>query len=51
MTAHDEGFVCSCHERAGLRIVEPVRYGEWSGRTPTAPGFSAQDVISAVRTS
>jgi SAM-dependent methyltransferase len=50
VTAHDEQFVRDSHLRANLRIVEPVRYGEWSGREPSAPAFTVQDVMRAVRT-
>jgi SAM-dependent methyltransferase len=49
VTAHDEAFVRERHRRAGLEVQEPIRYGEWSGREPSGPGFSPQDVVRAVR--
>jgi SAM-dependent methyltransferase len=45
--AFDEGFIRKLHRRAGLEIQEPVRYGAWSGRQETAPGFGAKDVVVA----
>jgi SAM-dependent methyltransferase len=45
--AFDEGFVRELHERAGLRIAA-LRYGRWSGRKQSGPGFGAKDIVVAV---
>ena len=42
--AYDESFIRQCYARCGLEIVEPIRYGGWSGR---ANGLSGQDVVLA----
>ena len=47
--AFDEDFVREAHAAGGLRIEEPVRYGGWSGREPSGPGFGNKDIIVAVR--
>ena len=47
--AYDENFVRHAHSRAGLRIEEPVRYGSWSGREGSGPGFGNKDIVVAVR--
>jgi SAM-dependent methyltransferase len=44
----DEDFVRQAHAEAGLRIEE-VRYGAWSGRESSGPGFGKKDIIVAVR--
>ena len=46
--AFDEGFIGEGHDRAGLRI-EHVRYGAWSGRESSGPGFGTKDIVVAVR--
>ena len=47
--AHSEGFIRNVHKRAHLRIEEPIRYGNWSGREATGPGFGGKDFVVAVR--
>ncbi|MDQ6947233.1 MAG: class I SAM-dependent methyltransferase [Actinomycetota bacterium] len=42
--AYDERAVRDDIERAGLEIVEPIRWGSWSGR---ANGLSLQDMVIA----
>jgi SAM-dependent methyltransferase len=44
----DEQFVREAHSEAGLQI-EKVRYGGWSGREPTGPGFGQKDMVVAVK--
>jgi SAM-dependent methyltransferase len=44
--ALDEEFVREAHDEAGLGI-ERVRYGSWSGREATGPGFGQKDIIVA----
>src|SRR4051794_5994507 len=44
----DEEFVRQAHSDAALR-VEEVRYGAWSGRESTGPGFGRKDIILAVK--
>jgi SAM-dependent methyltransferase len=44
--AIDEDFVRQAHDEAGLRI-EGVRYGAWSGREASGPGFGKKDIIVA----
>lgn len=44
--AYPENFMRQVCDRAGLRIVEPVYYGSWSGRQKF---LSYQDVVLAVR--
>ena len=44
--ALDEEFVRQAHDDAGLGI-ERVRYGSWSGREATGPGFGQKDIIVA----
>jgi SAM-dependent methyltransferase len=46
--ALDEAFVRDAHEEAKLRIEE-VRYGAWSGREATGPGFGKKDIVVAVK--
>jgi SAM-dependent methyltransferase len=48
--ALDEGFVRQAHDEAGLGI-ERVRYGPWSGREASGPGFGQKDIIVAHRLS
>lgn len=43
--AHDEDFVRSLYERHGFEVIEPVRYGAWSGRDEAF----RQDIIWATR--
>jgi SAM-dependent methyltransferase len=45
--ALDERFVRDAHAEAGLRIAE-VRYGAWSGRDSSGPGFGKKDIVVAV---
>jgi SAM-dependent methyltransferase len=40
--AYDEEYVRSLHKTAGLTIVEPIRYGSWSGRSNF---LSYQDIV------
>jgi SAM-dependent methyltransferase len=47
--AHDEGHVRELHERAGMQIEEPIRYGAWPGRESSGPGFGEKDIVIAVR--
>ena len=47
--AFDEQFVRDAHAAAGLLIEEPVRYGSWSGRERSGPGFGNKDIVVAVR--
>lgn len=42
--AYDESWVRGVYQARGLRIVEPIRYGRWSGR---ADGLSLQDIVIA----
>jgi SAM-dependent methyltransferase len=44
--ALDEDFVRQAHNEAGLGIEE-VRYGAWSGREASGPGFGKKDIIVA----
>lgn len=44
--AFDEQFVRQAHDEAGLGI-ERVRYGAWSGREASGPGFGQKDIIVA----
>jgi SAM-dependent methyltransferase len=44
----DEEFVRKAHISAALRI-DDVRYGAWSGRESTGPGFGKKDIILAVK--
>jgi ubiquinone/menaquinone biosynthesis C-methylase UbiE len=46
--ALDEDFVRQAHKEAGLGIEE-VRYGAWSGREASGPGFGRKDIIVAQR--
>ena len=48
--AFDEDFVRQAHDEAGLRI-EGVRYGAWSGREASGPGFGKKDIIVAQKLS
>lgn len=45
--AYDEEYVRSLYTKYGLRIVEPIHYGNWCGRTNF---LSYQDIIVAVKT-
>lgn len=47
--AFDESFIRDCHTNAGLAVSDPVRYGSWSGRTSSGPGFGNKDIVVAVR--
>ena len=47
--AHSEDFIRNVHERAHLQIEEPIRYGNWSGRESSGPGFGGKDIVVAVR--
>lgn len=42
--AYDEEFVRSCYQRHGLRLIEPILYGNWCGRAQFLDG---QDIILA----
>ena len=42
--AYDESFIASLHDEAGVPIVLPVHYGDWSGRAGEVGG---QDVVVA----
>jgi SAM-dependent methyltransferase len=42
--AYDEAFVRRLYVRHGMTILEPIRYGSWSGRTKYLTG---QDVVVA----
>jgi SAM-dependent methyltransferase len=44
--AIDEGFVRKAHDEAALQI-ERVRYGAWSGRKSSGPGYGRKDIIVA----
>jgi ubiquinone/menaquinone biosynthesis C-methylase UbiE len=44
----DEDFVRQLHAEAGLRI-EDVRYGAWSGREASGPGFGRKDIVLALK--
>ncbi len=44
--AYDEGYLRQLFEVAGLRIVEPIRFGYWSGRQGQ---LTMQDMIVAER--
>jgi SAM-dependent methyltransferase len=44
--AYDEGAIRALCMASGLRIVEPIRFGSWSGRRG---GYSYQDIIIAVK--
>ena len=44
--AYRETDVRERYARAGLEIVEPIRFGGWSGR---ADGVSSQDIVVAVK--
>jgi len=46
--AFDEEFVRESHDQAGLGI-DSVRYGAWSGRESTGPGFGKKDIVVAVK--
>jgi SAM-dependent methyltransferase len=48
--AIDEEFVRKAHDEAGLRI-ERVRYGAWSGRESSGPGYGRKDIIVAQKLS
>ncbi|MFL5892447.1 MAG: hypothetical protein ACJ75I_06850 [Solirubrobacterales bacterium] len=45
--AFEETFMRELHDGAGLEIEEPIRYGAWSGREESAPGFGAKDFVVA----
>jgi len=44
--AYDEAYIRSLYEKYGLRIVEPIHYGNWCGRTNF---LSYQDIIVALK--
>jgi SAM-dependent methyltransferase len=46
--AYEEDFVREAHAHAILRIEEPLRYGSWSGREASGPGFGTKDIVVAV---
>jgi SAM-dependent methyltransferase len=46
--AHDEDLVRQAHADGRLAI-ESIRYGAWSGRESTGPGFGAKDIVVASR--
>jgi SAM-dependent methyltransferase len=48
--AFDEDFVRQAHDEAGLGI-EAVRYGAWSGREASGPGYGKKDIIVAQKPS
>jgi SAM-dependent methyltransferase len=48
--ALDEDFVRQAHDEAGLGI-DRVRYGAWSGREASGPGFGKKDIIVAQKLS
>jgi SAM-dependent methyltransferase len=45
--AFEESVMRKLHRGAGLEIEEPIRYGAWSGREESAPGFGAKDFVVA----
>jgi len=44
--AFDEAFVRSCFEREHLKLIDPIRYGSWCGRTCFV---SFQDLLVAAK--
>lgn len=44
--AYDEAFVINAHDRVGLEVKEPLRYGSWCGRNDY---LSYQDMVLAVK--
>lgn len=46
IVSYDERFIFAAHERARLRIQEPVRYGSWCGRRDYV---SYQDIVISTR--
>jgi SAM-dependent methyltransferase len=48
--AYEETFIRQAHAQAGLRIEDPIRYGEWPGREASQPGFNNHDFIVAICT-
>ena len=46
--AHDERLIRRAHAEGGLAI-EGIRYGSWSGRPSSGPGFGAKDIVVASR--
>lgn len=49
MIAFDETWLRGICAEAGLDVVEPVRYGGWSGRESTGPGFGNKDILVCER--
>ena len=49
MIALDEDYLRRAYDEAGMDIVDPVRYGAWSGRESTGSGFGRKDIIVSVR--
>ena len=47
--AYEEAFIRDVHERAGLTIEAPIRYGNWPGREASGPGFGGKDIVVAVK--
>jgi SAM-dependent methyltransferase len=47
VVSYSEPFVRDLYARAGLRINEPIGWGNWSGRSVTGTGY--QDQIVAVK--
>jgi SAM-dependent methyltransferase len=47
--ALDEAYVRRAHADAGLEIEDPIRYGGWTGREPSGPGFGGKDIVVAVK--
>jgi len=48
--ALDEDHIGRSHADAGLEIEEPIRFGGWTGREPSGPGFGGKDIVVAVKT-
>src|SRR5262249_183649 len=44
--AYDEGFIRGLYPERGLRVVEPIHYGNWCGRSHFVDG---QDIIIATK--
>lgn len=42
--AYQEDFILSLYEKSGLKLIQPIQYGKWCGRTEF---LSGQDIIIA----
>lgn len=42
----EEKFICDLYKKHNLKIIEPINYGQWSGRKNY---FDYQDVIIATK--